>query len=265
MKKIFLLLLIIPITINAENITTFSIDEISASAGNNITVDLNMDNNQEFSVLTIKVHYDNTKLEYISSEMYGLNATLRGTDKNSDKGIVALYAINLNSSKKMNDSGKIMTIEFKIKDDVTVDLPLNIEIKDFSADETNKLKYKVKDGLIKIKNNVNTVTKNDTASLFEKLLEETKKEGLKNEDVTWSTTDDNIASVDSEGNVTFKDNGNVEIFAKDSTGAILYSKEYYVNSKLKNKKYIFIAIGISIAIVIILLLLLRRKKCQKRK
>ena len=48
MKKIFifLILLIIPLNIYADNVTTFSLNEIEASAGNNVTVILSMDNKQ---------------------------------------------------------------------------------------------------------------------------------------------------------------------------------------------------------------------------
>ena len=136
MKNIltFILLLLIPVITYADGVTTFSINDVTASAGSNVTVNLKMDNKQEFGVLTARVHYDKSKLDYVSSELKGLKAVLRGSENNADKGMVVMYAINLNGGG-MKDSGNILTIEFRIKDDVTEDIPLVIEIKDFGEDE----------------------------------------------------------------------------------------------------------------------------------
>lgn len=269
MKKIFifliLILLIIPLNIYADNVTMFSLNEIEASAGNNVTVILNMDNKQEFSILTARVHYDNSKLEYISSELKGLDAMLRGTDKNVDKGIVAMYAINLSDDKTMKDNGNIMIIEFKIKDDVTEDIPLTLEIKDFGKDENTKLEYTTKNGVIKIKNNVATVEKNKTQDLMEEFNEAIKSSTKKEDTVTWSTSDSNIASVDDNGLVIFKNDGNVTIEAKDNDGNILYSKDYYVKEKV-NKNYHIKEIIIGVIVVgFIVFLIFGRKKWLKRK
>lgn len=266
MKKILILLilLIFPIMVNAEEVTKFSLNEITASPGSNVTVILNMDNKQEFSVLTAKIHYDNKRLEYVSSELKGLKSMLRGTDKNIDKGIVAMYAINLDSENTMKDNGNIMLVEFKIKEDVTEDIPITLEIKDFSKGESTKLKYEKQDGIITIKGNVQTVTNDKEENLQNDLNETIKKEKKKNDSVTWETTNDSIATVDEKGNVKFKDNGFVTVEAKDENGSVLYSKDYYVKEKVRKHIPLIVIIPISI-ILIITLLIIWRKKCQKRK
>lgn len=260
-KIIFLLLLLIPLKVFGADITIFSLNEVSASAGNNVNIILNMDNKEEFGVLTAKIYYDNSKLEYVSSELDGLNAMLRGSDKNEDKGIIALYAISLNSKQKMNDNGNIMIVEFKIKEDVTEDIPLKLEIKDFGLDENNKLEYTTKNGLIKIKNNIKTVEKNTTDNLMEKFNEEIKSSGK----VEFSSSDEKVATVNEKGMVVFKKNGNVTIEAKDNEGNVIYSKDYYVKEKIKKNYHLKeISIGL-IIILIITLIIFRRHKCLKRK
>ena len=71
MKRIilFILLLIFPTIIFADEITTFSLNEVTASPGNNVTIKLNIQNKQSFGVLTARVKYDNTKLEFINSQV----------------------------------------------------------------------------------------------------------------------------------------------------------------------------------------------------
>ena len=255
MKKLlfFLMMLIIPVFIYAEEITTFSLNEVSSIAGGNVTIKLNMDNKQEFGVLTVRLHYDNTKLEYISSKINGLKAVLRGTDKNVSKGLVVLYAINLGDNL-MNDSGNVWTIDFKVKDDVKEDIPLSLEIKDFGKDESNKLKYEKKDGLIKIKESINTIEKNKTDNLSNNVKE--------NEKVIWSSTDKDVAIVDENGNVSFTEDGNVTIEAKNEDGKVIFSKDYFVKEKSNNYLIWYIAGAI---LLIVISIITWRIICQRKK
>ena len=259
MKKtlLFLILLLFPFGIYADSKTTFSFNDVTASAGNNVTVKLNMNNKQEFGYLTVRILYDNKKLEYVSDKINGLDAMLRGSDKNKDKGLVVLYAINL-SSKYMKDSGNIWTVEFKVKDDVKEDIPLTLEIKDFGKDENTKLKYEKKDGLIKIKDNVEKVDKTKTDNLNSQVEEK--------DSITWSSTDEEVAKVDENGNVEFNGDGNVTIEAKDENGQVVYSKDYYVKEEEKCEFPIWIIISVVVFIIIVIVILfVWRKKCQRKK
>ena len=149
MKKIilFFMFLLFPIMINADEKTIFSLDEVTASSGNNVTINLNLQNKQKFGVLTARIHFDNSKIEYVSSELKGLKSgTIKGTDDNNDKGLVAIYAISLNQKKLMADNGNILTIEFKIKDDVSGDIPIELEIVDFGVEGVSNLTKKAAKG-----------------------------------------------------------------------------------------------------------------------
>ena len=266
MKKIILfLLLLFPTIIFADEITTFSLNEVTASPGNNVTIKLNIENKQAFGVLTARVKYDNTKLEYVNSEVIGLKAMLKGTDKNQDKGVVALYAINLDESKLMKDNGDILKVEFKINEKATNDIPLTLEIVDFGVSDSKPLKYEINNGIIHIKNDVETVNKDKTETLYDKAKEEIKDKDIEKDDIKWTTSDENVATVDKDGNVTFKDNGNVSIEAKDKDGNTLYVKDYYVKDKLNKKLKLSTIVIIVITIITIIVITLRRKKCLKRK
>ena len=267
MKKIilFILLLMFPTIILADEITTFSLNEVTASPGNNVIIKLNIQNKQAFGVLTARIKYDNTKLEYVNSEVIGLKAMLKGADKSNDKGVVALYAITLDEKKLMKDNGDILKVEFKINENVTEDIPLNLEIVDFGVNDSKALEYETKDGVIHVKTNVETVTKDKKETLFDKAKEEIKNKEIEKNDIKWTTSDENIATVDKEGNVSFKDNGNVTIEATDSEGNKLYTKDYYVKDKVKKKLKLKTIIIIVIAIITIVVITLRRKKCLKEK
>ena len=266
MKRIILLILILifPTIIFADEITTFSLNEVTASPGNNVTIKLDIENNPAFGVLTARVKYDNTKLEYVSSELIGIKTSLKGTDKNQSKGIVALYAITLDESKLMKNSGEILKIEFKINEEVTEDIPLELEIVDYGISDTKTLEYNKNDGIIHIKSNVDTVSKDKKENLLDKAKEKIK-ELEKQDDIKWTSSDENIAIVDKDGNVTFKDNGNVTIEAKDEEGNIIYTKDYYVKDKVYKKLKLSTIVIIIITIITIIIITLRRKKCLKEK
>jgi len=270
MKKIliFISLYLFPIFIYAEETTVFSLSELTASPGNNVTVNLNIENKQEFGVLTAKIYYDNTKLTYVSSELKGLdNSALNGVEKNQDKGLIAVYAINLSKNKLMKDNGNILTIEFKIDENANEDIALTLEIKDFGLVDSTSFNYITKNGIIHIKNDVETVTKNKKTSVIDNLKEELAKNGLTEKDIIISSSNDDIATVDESGNIEFKNDGNVDIVAKDSEGNIVYTKEYFVKSNInKNNRLLFsIIISSVVFLIIISLIIIRKKKCLKEK
>ena len=266
-KKIilFLGLLLFPFMVYADKKTTFSLDTISAKSGSNVTINFNVKDNPAFGVLTAKIHYDITKLEFVDSSVNGLKkAVLKGADNNSSKGLVALYAITL--SGKLTDTGNLYTVEFKIKDGVKDNIPLTLEIVDFGEDENTPLEYDKVDGMIVLDENVRTVSKEKKESILSEFKDIVREKEIKEDEVTFSSSDDNKATVDQDGNVTFKGDGNVTIVAKDDNGNVVFSKDYFVKKKLnKFAKYKWpIIIGISLVLLIIIIIIWRCK-CKKGK
>ncbi len=269
MKKIlfWFLLFLFPLCVHAADETIFSINEVTASPGNNVKVVLNVKNSQDFGVLTARIHYDKTKVTYVSHDLKGLkNGILRGADNNTEKGFVVLYGITLSTNKLMNDNGKILEIEFLVNDNATGDMPLEIEIVDFGVDENTTLKYKKNDGTIHIKNDVTNVKPSEQKEVTNNFKEELKKNDVKDEDITITSSDEDVATVGEDGNIEFKNDGNVTIEAKDKDGNVVYSKEYLVNNHISkvNKKLLY-GIGAGVLLLIVLLILLIRRKNGKKK
>lgn len=267
MRKIlfWFLLFLFPFCVHAADKTIFSLNEVTASPGNKVTINLNIDNKEKFGVLTARIHYDKTKLDYDSHNLLGLkNGVLRGADNNADKGLVVLYGVTLSDKKLMTDNGKILEVVFTVKEDVSEDIPLALEIVDFGIDENKNLEYEKKDGIIHIKGNVVNVKPDDKPSFNDDLKEELKKQDVDENDITITSSDEDVATIDENGNIQFKKDGNVTIEAKDKDGKVVYAKEYLVNNKKKISYKPFIYIGLAI-IAILILLIMRKKKWVKRK
>ena len=125
-KKIILfILLFIPFIVKADEKTIFSLNDVTSAPGSNVTIKFNIKNNPEFGVLTARVKFDNTKLEYISGNLTALkSASIKGIDKNKNKGLVAIYAISI--SNKLKDTGDVATMEFKINDSIKDNIDIQL-------------------------------------------------------------------------------------------------------------------------------------------
>ena len=265
-KLIFIILLFIPFIVKADEKTIFTINEVTSAPGSTVTVKFNIKNNSEFGVLTARVKFDNTKLEYLSGNLNAFNsASFKGIDKNKNKGLVAIYAISI--SRKLKDTGDVATMEFKINDTIkeNLDIPITLEIVDYGINADEALEYEVNDGIIHVNADTEITTKNTKESLKEKYKEKLKEKNKDSDDITWESSDEEIAKVD-DGVVEFKKDGNVTVEARDKDGNVVYSKDYYVkgknNKKKNNFKYIII---FSVVIILILAIVLFRRNKWKRK
>ena len=205
MKKKILFIIIVLVSfslkVEAAETTTFSISNIDASAGEDITVSVNMKNNPKFGLLGIKVNYDTTKLTYDSCSINGFdNAMMKGCDPNKD-GDIVFYALTIyeEEDKLLDDTGDIFDIKFKINDDVTEDIPLELNITDYGETANTKLEYNLENGNIKLSNNIISESVNSQVDLSKEIPKEY------NEDkIIWESSNQKIATVDDEGNITWE-------------------------------------------------------------
>lgn len=258
-----LFILLFTSNVRAEEKTVFSLSNIKASSGGEVTITVNIKNNPKFELLGFKVYYDSSKLEYISCGINGFsNAMLKDCNINKDKDIT-FYALTMytEDNKLMDDTGDIVDIKFKIKDNVKNDIPLSLDITDFGKTDTEPLDFDIINGKIEISGDIESKVVNEKDNLSDNITEK--------KDITWESSDKSVATVDSNGEVKFKDNGNVTITATDSDGNIVYEKTYLVNNKIKVNytKYILIGVGVGvlIIIVVVILIIIKRKKKKNEK
>lgn len=227
--------------VNASN-TTFELTEAKGMKGDTITVKLKISSNPSFGILGVKLDYDETKLEYESSKIIGLdNAMMK--DATESKGVVTLYAFSIDKDKLMDDTGNIFEVQFKILSDEAEKSKIKLEITDFAIDEVETLEYIANDGIVTIEKSKDKVSTSDTVSL---------KDEIDKSKVQWKSSNSDIAVVDENGNVTFKKNGDVTITATDGED-IIFQKEYRVDDNKKDDKLnnnIFIIGCISFVIIL---------------
>ena len=251
---VIMVFLVFLVNISAQEVTVFSINEVSGKSGDEVFVDLNISNNPSFGSLTLFVKFDTNKLEYIDTEVIGMeNAMFKVADKNLE-GYVSFLAITIDKDNLIDDNGTILRMNLKIKENVTSDIPLEINVKEFGIDENVSLDYKVKNGLIKIESDKNKVSVEEDDSLGS-LIDIENKEQIK-----WESSDTNIATVDQEGNVKFKKSGSVTISATNS-GEVIFQKNYEVVSD-GNNIIIYVILGISFISVLIISFWAIRKRVK---
>ncbi len=250
----------------AEEKTVFSIDKVKAVSGDTVSVSVSMDHNPKFGYLSISVGYDVDQLTYVDCSINGFsNAMMKGCTKN-EKGSVVFYALTIyeTDDKLMDDTGDIFDIQFEISEAVTEDIPLTLNVTDYGRDTKTNLDFEVENASIEIVSDVILGNVNDSVHLYNEQLEEYEREKI-----IWSSSDSDIASVDEDGIVTFKKEGDVTIVATTEDGDIILEKSYKIyNEKSASKSYFWL-FGVSIIVVIILILISffiirRRKKMDKR-
>lgn len=261
MKKVLVILLVFFLSIlpvNAKD-TSFELTDERGMKGDVITVKLKVNNNPSFGILGAILDYDETKLEYKSSKIIGLdNAFMK--DDNNNNGKVIMYAFCINRDSLMNDTGDIYEVEFEVISEEVEKSKIKLEITDFAIDETETLNYTTKDSTITINQKIETVSSSESISLKDEIESETE------EIVEWKSSNSDVAKVDENGNVTFKKNGEVTITAT-SEDNIIFEKNYKVNNKGFNNTLMTIG-GIIIGVIIIALAtfyIIKRKKKNGKK
>ncbi len=225
--KSFLLVLLLfcfPCFVNAQ--TKFILPVISTKE-NEVSVPLTIEDYEEFQVIGIKIHYDNTKLTFQEGNLISLqNGFYHGLEEHD--GVVTIYAFNLTEEPLEVIDHTLANLTFEWLDSNTAQLPLEIEVTDFSNADLSALEYEVVNGLI---------TKEKEISL--------KEEAQTDKNLSWSSSDERVASVDPSGQVTFHEYGEVTIKAQDENGNVVFQKTM-VNQQESPHKMIWWIIPISL-------------------
>lgn len=260
MKKILVILLVFFLSVQPVNAkdTSFELTDERGMKGETITVKLEINDNPSFGILGATLDYDETKLEYKSSKIIGLdNAFMKDYDNNN--GQVMMYAFCIDRDSLMDDTGNIFEVEFEVISEEVEKSKIKLEITDFAIDETETLNYTTKDSTITINRKTETVSSSENISLKDEI------EGQDEEDIKWHSSNTDVATVDENGNVTFKNNGEVTITAT-SEDNIIFEKNYEVDNKGSNNTLIIggILVGVIIIALATFYIIKRKKKNGKK-
>ena len=141
------------------NSVNFTIGEVSAAPGSDISVDFCIDGEYEASALTVYISYDADKLTLNSinqgqvwNDMLNLNANIMSYT--SVAGSIRFIAIV--PTAYFSTSGTIFTMNFHVKENVTIgtDIPLGIDIREFFVSPIGgteaQIPYAVTNGVIHV-------------------------------------------------------------------------------------------------------------------
>ncbi len=204
---------------------SFTIESAEGKRGEEVTVKLNLANNPGLRVIAGRIYFDTDKLEFVSAQVNGLkNADARKTATYTEK----LGAVTLNAScsglsvPAMDDNGTIMTVTFKIKDNASGTATLDLKMNDVVQEE-DRIEFTEKDGQITINVPTTGITLSDTSVSLEngatkKLTATVQPNDATNKTVTWSSSNNAVATVAQDGTVTAVSKGNAVITAKTSDG-----------------------------------------------
>ena len=235
--------------VNAADPSVFLSSNITAGNGEEVTITISLDSKTRYQSIGIFVPLDSTKVEYISCGINGFSsASLKDCGLNP-RNEVTFYALTIseNDDRLFKENGDILDIRLRIKDNVHENIPINYEVSDFSKSSTEKLEFETISGVIAIDSDVESKDVDTAESLGEKVVDVSK-----DDKITWSSSNDEVAVVDDNGKVSFNESGNTTITAKDSHGKIVFEKTYLVNKKIKKSIAKFIIIGIAGVIILVL-------------
>lgn len=250
MKRLLLLFVsaffFLPFLCDAEEKAIFKMNEITANANDEIEVHVSLEHNPGFGVLSSKIVYDQEKLEFVSSEVFGLsNAMLKGAEKNLD-GDISFFAITVKEAKLMEDNGEILVLTFKVKEHAKDDTEIQLHIENFGKNETENYDFEVQNGIVHFTNKTVVTPESSEPPLKEELPSE-----VQDKEITWKSSDEDVATVDSDGNVTFKKDGDVKITASNGD-EVVFEKEYSVGTEENKEPFSIKLILLSSSIILLL-------------
>lgn len=220
------------------------LEDAKGKQGEEITINLKLENNQGVRILGGKISFDRSKLDYISCELKNLeNAVNRDIQYNESTGNIVFYATTMtNDDEPIMDNDVIASIKLKIKPEATGTTEVKISMNDVSAGIGQEITDYIQ------KNAVVTIIEEGTSD--ENPNEETNQQD--NKDVQ----DENNEPVNISNNENNQGNNNKE------------NQEENENQEQKTAKMPStgdIAVGVFIALLIIsvigiTIILVKRKK-----
>ena len=275
--KIFILLIGILFikNIDAAELPTFEVGNSLVKTGEEIEVPISIKNNVGFSVIGMKIDFDENSLTYIDGEMLGFeNFSMKDLAINDSK-IISFYAISFNEVYTNNQN--LLMLKFKVNDNA-LDSDINLDVTDYATSELETLEYQVINGRITITNQKEVQNENiendpkpkeedNSKPVLDKKIEKVKagnkiNYNLENNHKLESSNPD-IAVINEDNTITFNKPGEVEIVETNEYGEIVNTKQYNVVKKRPIIIYIIIILILLVFILIIKYIYNKHKKLKK--
>ena len=275
--KIFILLIGILFikNIDAAELPTFEVGNSLVKTGEEIEVPIAIKNNVGFSIIGMKIDFDENSLTYIDGEMLGFeNFSMKDLAIN-DSNIISFYAISFNEVYTNNQN--LLLLKFKVNDNA-LDSDINLDVTDYATSDLETLEYQVINGRITItnpkevqndnsENNSKTNKEDNSKTVTDKKIEKVKvgnkiNYNLENNHKLESSNND-IAVINEDNTITFNKPGKVEIVETNEYGEIVNTKQY--NVVKKRPIIIYIIIVLILLIFILIMKNIKDKKSKKSK
>lgn len=217
-----LLVSLLPInSIIAAGKLTISLQGGTVNRGQEITVNVNIANNPGLRIIGGTISFDRNKLEYVSSEVKNLdNVFIKNADYNESTGNIIFYlASEQTESNPITANGTIASITFRAKDNASGVADVNLSMDDVSINKGEYVTDYIEQSTTVTINVPATGVSLDRQSLTlekgttGKLTAIVSPSDATNKNVTWSSDNPSVATVDNDGNVTAKAKGTAKITA----------------------------------------------------
>lgn len=196
--------------------TKLEVENVQAKPGENVIVPVTLSDNSGMVGAEVVVTYDPSKLEFVEGSNGKILEGKMGVISSNEEGKIKLACVG----KEINGNGTLMSLEFKVKEEVTdASISLNLEVQKMIQDtgEENIIEVEnlVKNGKIlvlkeeEIKKDSDQVVVNKQPN-GNYVVQVSSNQGSK---VMYTSSDSSIATIDEQGNVIPKKSGTVEIIA----------------------------------------------------
>lgn len=207
--------------IYAASVPTFYIDDsIKYQNSNEVSVNIFLkDVNPEMVTFSVSLKYDTEKLEFLNSKAgKDLKATMKLAEDFPEESRVGIGAVSLSGFKT---DGLYYTILFKVKDGVSKNIPLELELKECTDKEGNDIECKTENGKIvfskdeievgtseveKVPAFETTVT-DQLETLEEIIASNTGAQFSINDIITYENLNEDVLKVSSDGTIIPKSDG----------------------------------------------------------
>lgn len=208
---------------------TLSSEEVIRGSQDEVTIALNLANNTEgLRLIAGIITYDTDKLEFVSAEMHGLeSATAYRSISHHDPTKEIVFNASCGgqiSAPAIDDNGDIATITFKIKEGATGNANVTFNVDDVAGYDFSRIEdYVVTNSTITIKVPTTGITLDSTsltlnAGSEQKLNATIEPSDATEKAITWTSSNEEIATVAEDGTVTAVGIGNATITATTVDG-----------------------------------------------